>query len=72
MPKIFGKSIEESMKEVVINEKASWRTFVKYGVLLPALLCAVAAAPLIFGPLALLGIVYYKDYYFKEEEIEEL
>lgn len=60
------------MKTLSYKGDVDSRTFLKYGIYLPLMLCLVAVAPLYFGPLVLLYILYHRKKYFREEEINEL
>lgn len=52
-----------------MNEKLTWKTFLKYGIIYPLCVILVTAAPLVVGPIMLLYILWYKDKYFKKEEV---
>ena len=58
------------MKEIKMNEDLSWWTLLKYGVSFPLCFVLVASAPLVFGPIILLYIIWHRDKFFSREEVE--
>ena len=58
------------MEEIVMNEELTWKTFLKYGISYPLCVILVTASPLVFGPIMLLYILWYKDKYFSKEEVK--
>lgn len=59
------------MKELKMNEEADWKTILKYGISYPLCLVLVASAPLVFGPMLLLYIIWHRNKYFTLEENDD-